>query len=84
MNNALYFDKIIEIHDDSIVLKNFFPGMSNRKIVYKDIDHIKVLVPNVWNGKYRISGTGDFRSWFNVDGKRPKRDKLFLIFRKKK
>lgn len=84
MNEPLYKDKIIEIHSDGILLKNLFPLLWNPKIIFKDIEYIEIHKPDLRSGKYRISGTGDFKSWFNLDFNRPKRDKIFLIYRYKK
>jgi hypothetical protein len=29
-------------------------------------------------GSWRIWGTGDFQTWFPLDGKRPRRDRIFV------
>ena len=84
MNKILYSDEIIEIHSGGIVLRNIFPVLWNPKVLYEDILYIKVMEPTLSSGKYRISGTGDFRNWFNVDTHRPSRDKIFLIHRRNK
>ncbi|MBU1099646.1 MAG: hypothetical protein KKA84_04500 [Bacteroidetes bacterium] len=84
MSEILYSDKIIEIQEDGILLKNFFPVLWHRKVLFTEISFIKILTPTLLNGKYRFSGSGDFKSWFNVDNSRHKREKIFLVFRENK
>jgi hypothetical protein len=33
----------------------------------------------LFTGKWRLQGSGDLRTWFPLDSKRPKRDKVFLV-----
>ena len=34
--------------------------------------------PTIWNGKWRLHGTGNFKVWYPRDYKRPKRDRIFF------
>jgi hypothetical protein len=43
------------------------------------IESIEIKEPTLLNGKYGIQGSGDFEKWFPRDGKRPSRDKIFII-----
>ncbi len=43
------------------------------------IESIEIKEPTLLNGKYGIHGSGDFETWFPRDGKRPSRDKIFII-----
>lgn len=81
----LYQDSLVIIDDNSITLKKYYyPSLSSKKILFSDIIKIKAFEPTILNGKWRISGTGDFRTWFPWDSARPKRDKIFKIFYKNK
>jgi len=42
-----------------------------------DIDHIDVKKPTVVTGKWRIGGSGNFRTWFPLNWNRPSRDRIF-------
>lgn len=43
-----------------------------------DIEGIKVKEPTTWNGKWRIHGTGNVKTWYPRDDSRPKRDRIFF------
>jgi hypothetical protein len=44
----------------------------------KDIESIEVKPPTIRNGRWRIHGTGDFKTWFPRDRQRPKRERIFF------
>lgn len=74
-----YRDSLISISDDRIVFEHYYFPTGKRKVVpLADIQWIKVEKPTLWNGKWRIHGTGNFKTWFPRDMKRPKRDKIFF------
>jgi hypothetical protein len=84
-SKVLYSDKLVEIYDDSIILlKYYFPSMALKKIFFKDIEIIEVRNPTFFSGKWRIQGTGNFRTWYPFDSSRPKRDKIFILKLKNK
>jgi hypothetical protein len=43
-----------------------------------DIEQITVVPPTIWNGKWRLHGTGNFKTWYPKDNKRFKRDRIFF------
>jgi hypothetical protein len=45
------------------------------------VQYVKEKPPTLWNGKWRLHGTGDplFRIWFPADYDRPSRDKIFAM-----
>ena len=53
-------------------------------IPFSDIEEIQVKEPSLKNGKWRIHGTGNFKTWFPLDSNRPKRNKIFFIKYKNK
>jgi hypothetical protein len=82
---VLYQDSLVEIKEGSMILKNYyFPLMSSKNILFKDIGRIEIKEPTLMSGKWRIQGTGDFKTWYALDSSRPKRDKIFLIIYKNK
>jgi hypothetical protein len=83
--NLLYKDKLVEINDESIILYNYyFPALSSKIIFFDDIKNIIIKKPTLFSGKWRIQGTGNFRTWFPFDAQRPKRDKIFIVCYKNK
>jgi len=84
-NKILYQDSLITIEGDYLTLKNYyFPSMSSKKILFANVENIKVYDPSILRGKWRIQGTGDFRIWYPADSSRYKRDKIFVIIYKNK
>lgn len=76
----LYTDALVEITLDSLIIKDcYFPGIS-KQIPLVDILCIQVLEPSIWNGSWRIWGTGLLVNvWFAMDWKRPWRDDIFIV-----
>lgn len=85
MKKILYQDNLVKINDDSITLNKFyFPTLSQKVILFSDIDKIEVRKPTIWSGKWRIHGTRNFRTWYPYDSSRPKRDRIFIVRYKNK
>lgn len=81
----LYEDSLILITDDSITLKNYyFPSLKEKKIRFEAIERIEAREPTIWSGKWRIHGTGNFKTWFPLDSSRYRRDRIFFIFCREK
>ena len=78
--HQLYEDKLVEITDGSIILyKYYFPSFTPKVISFDIIENINVRKPTLFSGKWRIHGTGNFRTWYPFDSLRPKRDRIFII-----
>ena len=76
----LYSDKLVDLYFDRLVLKNYyFPFGRSKVIQLIDIASFEVFPCTIMSGKYRIWGSGNFRTWFPLDTQRPKRDKIFMI-----
>ncbi len=75
----LYQDNLIEIRNDSILLKNYYFPFFSKKILFDDIENIEVKEPTLLNGKWRIWGTGSPFFWFSFDLLRPIRKEIFII-----
>ena len=79
--NTLYKDGLIEITDREMVFKNYyFPFGTARRIPLGQIAGIQARTPSFFGGSWRIWGTGDFRTWFPLDGARPGRDLIFILY----
>jgi hypothetical protein len=72
-----YKDKLIEVSDEAITFINYFP-FCNRRVPFNQIARIQVAPPSGMFERWRLFGTGDGRTWFPVDWKRPSRDKIFV------
>ena len=78
--DIIYQDKLVDISNDSILLKNYyFPSQKPKEILFNSINNVKVKLPTLATGKWRFQGTGDFHTWFPLDTERNKRDKIFFI-----
>jgi hypothetical protein len=83
--NNLYRDRYIEVYPEFLILKGYFFGpFGKKRIDFDTIRMIELINLNFWTGRYRIQGTGDFRSWFALDMDRPSRENAFLIHRRQK
>lgn len=82
-NETVYSDKLVEITNDSILVKNYYYPFGDKRVDFNTIESITVQKATLLSGKYRCYGTGDFRVWFPPDN-RSSRDKIFLITIKKK
>lgn len=76
----VYQDKLVSITAAEIVFNNYyFPFMKPKTVRLADIVSISIRQPTIWNGKWRLHGTGNFKTWFPKDVERPKRDKIFIF-----
>ena len=75
----LYQDKFVSISEDRIIFQQYyFPTRKCKTVLFADIEEIRVENATILNGKWRIHGTGNFKTWFPRDNKRFKRDKIFF------
>jgi hypothetical protein len=78
-STVLYQDHLVSISGNSITFHHYsFPlFMSDRLVYFRDIIRIDVKKTTLGAGKWRIAGSGDFMTWFPLDGGRPSRDRTF-------
>jgi hypothetical protein len=81
--NILYSDNLVEIDNDSILVRNYYYPFGNKRVNFKNVDNVIAQKSTLRSGKYRIWGTGDFHTWYPPDD-RTSRDKIFIIKLKKK
>jgi len=73
----LYSDKLIRITEDALHIDGFLLG--SKCVPFSRIKTVEILKPTIWNGKFRIAGSGNFRTWFPSDGSRSSRDMIFVV-----
>jgi hypothetical protein len=79
--NTRYQDRLIEITDQEIVFhRYYFPFGGDKHVPISLIENIQARPPSFFGGSWRIWGSGNFRTWFPLDGARPKRDMIFIAF----
>jgi len=77
--NTLYKDSLVEVTDQEIVFhRYYFPFGNAKHVPLSQIESIQARPPSLVGGSWRIWGTGDFQAWFPLDGKRPRRDRIFV------
>ena len=78
MKEILYTDKLIDVTEETLLFRHYYFPFGSKRINFDHIEQVTMLKPTLFNGKWRIHGTGDFRTWFARDLKRPVRDLLFI------
>jgi hypothetical protein len=73
----LYSDNLIRITEDALHIDGFLLG--SKCVPFSRIKTVKILKPTIWNGKFRIAGSGDLRTWFSSDSLRSCRDMIFVV-----
>ena len=76
----LYSDALVDVGDDWIVFKWYFFPFGSKRVEFARVERIETRKPSLREGKWRLWGTFDLRSWFPLDWKRPSRDKIFVAF----
>jgi len=84
MAQVIYADKLVLITENSIFFKRYYFPFGSKSIELSIIEYVEVLKPSLLKGKWRIHGSGDFRTWFPLDTDRPKRDRIFILHLHKK
>ena len=74
-----YQDRLVSITESEITFAHYyFPSGKPKVVRLADIERISVRPPTLWNGKWRLHGTGNFKTWFPRDYKRFQRDRIFF------
>ena len=78
--NNIYEDRLVQISNDSILIKNYyFPLIGSKRVPFNKIESVTAEKPSLLKGKFRIWGTSNFVTWYPLDFARPSRDKIFII-----
>lgn len=78
-SEVIYSDKLVEITDEGILFRNYHFPFGSLRVPFSEVDGVVSQALTWSNGKWRIHGTGDFRTWFPRDWKRPSRDRIFFV-----
>jgi len=74
---VLYSDSLVKVTDEGIIFKHYFFPFGSKRVEFTRIEAIEAKIPS-FGEKWRLWGTGNFRSWFPLDWTRPSRDKIFV------
>jgi hypothetical protein len=77
--HSVYADKLVEITEGEILFRFYYFPFGSKCVRFSEIDHVAVKKPTLISGKWRIWGSGDFRTWFPYDANRPSRDRIFVL-----
>jgi hypothetical protein len=81
----IYSDSLVIITSEAIIFKRYYyPRCEPKRVMLSDIKSIVPKRPSLWNGKWRLHGTGTFTTWFPEDQNRPDRDRIFFVKQKRK
>ena len=62
----LYSDPLITINEDGLRVQNA-SLFTDKTIRWDEIEEIRAVLPTLWTGRFKISGTSDFRTWMATD-----------------
>ena len=74
-----YCDSLIQITNDSLVIKDYYFPLVNKQIPFADVEVVNVLHPQLFNGKYRVWGMTMGEVWLAIDFARFNRDAIFVV-----
>ena len=75
----IYSDSLIEVSEYGIRFRNYYFPSGSKSISFADIISIEKKPATLLTGRWRLWGTGDFRTWFVRDWKRPQRSCVFFL-----
>lgn len=76
--DVLYSDSLVEITQDAIRFKGYYFPFGSKRVRFADIEQVTAEKPSLLNGRYRIQGSGDLRTWFPRDWGRAGRPEIFF------
>jgi len=76
--DVLYSDSLVEITQEAICFKSYYFPFGSKRVRFSDIARVTAEKPSLRNGQYKLQGTGDLRTWFSRDWKRPRRPLIFF------
>lgn len=77
--NTIYSDSLVEVYENGIRFHQYYFPFGSKFVEFSDILSLGKKSPTLPNGKWRIWGTLDFRSWFPLDWGRSRRSSIFLL-----
>ena len=70
---AFYDDQRIYCDDTGIEIRWYYFPYGSKRIPYTAIRGVRRRPLTAGLGRWRIWGSGDFRHWWNLDGRRPQK-----------
>ena len=77
--NMLYSDPLLTIGDDGLCVRQYTLFQGDKCVPWTDVEWVKAIQPTLWNGRWRLGGTGSFATWFATDWGRPTRETIFVM-----
>ena len=80
MNDVpLYSDRLVTLGHGAIIFHGYYFPTYGRKVVpLSDIASIVSKKATFWNGKWRLHGSGDLKTWFPADFLRFTRQRIYF------
>lgn len=76
--DVLYSDSLVEITQDAICFMAYYFPFGAKRVRFADIEQVTTEKPRLLNGRFRIQGSSDLRTWFPRDWHRPARPEIFF------
>ena len=77
--NEVYSDRLVTLTENALILKRYYFPFGARQVRLDEIGKVRVMRPTLMNGKWRLWGTGNFKTWFPLDLHRPERERVFIM-----
>jgi hypothetical protein len=74
-----YADRLVRLTPDRIRFRWYYFPIGTKSVPLNQIDRVETYSVT---GCLRLWGTGDFRTWFPLDFKRPVRKCIYVLYRK--
>ncbi|WP_179361113.1 hypothetical protein [Nitrosopumilus cobalaminigenes] len=79
MTKTLYTDKHLSIFEDKIRFKSWVLPWGKKDVMISHIRKVSEKKMGLFSGRFRISGSNNFRDWFHFDASRPTKNKAIVL-----
>jgi len=80
MEQIIYADRLVRLTTTDIHFSWYYFPFGSKTILLSEID----VIEQVPGGSWRLWGSGDFRTWFPCDWRRPGRLRIYILHRRAK
>lgn len=76
-----YEDRRIALTQSGVEIRNYYFPVGTKRIAYGSIRGVQrvEMSSGILSGRWRIWGSGDFKHWFNLDTRRPKKKTALVV-----
>ena len=74
-----YADRLVQLTPEAIRIPWFHFPCGTKRVRLADIERVEILPSRLATGTYRIWGSGDLRTWFGLDWRRPSRKWIYVF-----